>query len=52
MTKIPKELDILPMIDYNSQYEDSFLAPLRVITDKMQWILKNDETGSLEDFFN
>jgi hypothetical protein len=25
---------------------------LRVITDKMQWILKNDETGSLEDFFN
>ena len=51
MTKIPKELDILPMVDYTSQYEDSFLAPLRVITDKMNWILKNDEVGSLEDFF-
>jgi DNA polymerase elongation subunit (family B) len=52
MTKIPKELDILSMIDYTSQYEDSFLAPLRVITDKMNWILKNDEVGTLEDFFN
>jgi len=51
MTKIPKELDILPMVDYTSQYEDSFLAPLRVITDKMNWILKNDEVGTLEDFF-
>jgi DNA polymerase elongation subunit (family B) len=52
MTKIPKELDILPMVDYTSQYEDSFLAPLRVITDKMNWILKNDEVGSLENFFS
>ena len=51
MTKIPPELEILPMVDYTSQYEDSFLAPLRVITDKMNWILKNDEVGSLEDFF-
>ena len=51
ITKIPKELDILPMVDYTSQYEDSFLAPLRVITDKMNWILKNDEVGTLEDFF-
>ena len=51
MTKIPKELDILPMVDYTSQYEDSFLAPLRVITDKMNWILKNDEVGTLEEFF-
>jgi hypothetical protein len=24
---------------------------LRVITDKMNWILKNDEVGSLEGFF-
>jgi len=51
MTKIPPELEILPMVDYTSQYEDSFLAPLRVITDKMNWILKNDEVGTLEEFF-
>jgi hypothetical protein len=51
ITTIPKELDILGKIDYNQQYEKSFLEPLRVITDKLQWILKNDEIGSLEDFF-
>ena len=51
ITKIPPELEILPMVDYTSQYEDSFLTPLRVITDKMNWILKNDEVGTLEDFF-
>jgi hypothetical protein len=38
-------------IDYSQQYEKSFLEPLRVITDKLQWILKNDEIGSLEGFF-
>ena len=51
ITKIPKELDIMSKIDYSQQYEKSFLEPLRVITDKLQWILKNDEAGSLEGFF-
>jgi hypothetical protein len=51
ITKIPKELDIMSKIDYSQQYEKSFLEPLRVITDKLQWILKNDEVGSLEGFF-
>jgi len=51
ITTIPKELDIMGKIDYNQQYEKSFLEPLRVITDKMNWILKNDEVGSLEEFF-
>jgi len=51
MTKVPKELDIIGKIDYDMQYEKSFLEPLRVITDKLQWILRNDEVGSLEDFF-
>ena len=51
MTKVPKELDIIGKIDYDMQYEKSFLEPLRVITDKLQWMLKNDEVGSLEDFF-
>ena len=51
ITKIPKELDIIDQIDYSQQYEKSFLEPLRVITDKMKWILKNDEVGTLEDFF-
>jgi hypothetical protein len=51
MTKVPKELDIIGKIDYDMQYEKSFLEPLRVITDKLQWILRNDEIGSLEGFF-
>jgi hypothetical protein len=51
ITKIPKELDIMGKIDYNQQYEKSFLEPLRVITDKLHWMLKNDEVGSLESFF-
>ena len=51
ITKLPTELDIISKIDYDTQYEKSFLEPLRVITDKLQWALKNDEVGSLEDFF-
>jgi DNA polymerase elongation subunit (family B) len=51
ITKLPRELDILHKIDYDTQYEKSFLEPLRVITDTMKWVLKNDEVGSLESFF-
>jgi DNA polymerase elongation subunit (family B) len=51
ITKIPKELDIISKIDYSQQYEKSFLEPLRVITNTLKWILKNDEAGTLEDFF-
>jgi hypothetical protein len=51
ITKLPRELDIMGKIDYDTQYEKSFLEPLRVITDTMKWILKNDEVGSLESFF-
>jgi hypothetical protein len=51
ITTIPKELEIFAKIDLSQQYEKSFLEPLRVITDKLQWMLKNDEVGSLEDFF-
>jgi DNA polymerase elongation subunit (family B) len=51
ITKLPRELDIMGKIDYDTQYEKSFLEPLRVITDTMKWVLKNDEVGSLESFF-
>ena len=53
MTKLPKELDIHDKIDYNMQYEKSFVEPLKIITDKILW--KIDQTygtqGTLEDFF-
>jgi len=50
ITKLPRELDIMGKIDYDTQYEKSFLEPLRVITDTMKWVLKNDEVGTLEGF--
>ena len=53
MTQLPKELDIHDKIDYNMQYDKSFVEPLKFITDKILW--KIDQTygtqGTLEDFF-
>ena len=54
MTQLPKELDIHDKIDYNMQYDKSFVEPLKFITDKILWRI--DKTygtqGTLEDFFN
>ena len=53
MTQLPKELDIHDKIDYNMQYDKSFVEPLKFITDKILWNI--DQTygtqGTLEDFF-
>ena len=53
MTQLPRELDIYDKIDYNMQYDKSFVEPLKFITDKILW--KIDQTygtqGTLEDFF-
>ena len=53
MTQLPKELDIHDKIDYNMQYEKSFVEPLKIITDSISWRI--DQTygtqGTLEDFF-
>ncbi len=54
MTKIPRELDIVDKIDYDTQFEKSFVEPLKFITDKINWLLDSSygSQGSLEDFFN
>ena len=54
MTKIPRELDIVDRIDYDEQFEKSFSAPIRFITEKILWKIDDSygEQGSLEDFFN
>ena len=53
ITELPKELDFHKMIDYNVQFEKSFIEPLKFITDKILW--KIDQSygtqGTLEDFF-
>jgi DNA polymerase elongation subunit (family B) len=53
ITKLPKELDIHSLIDYNVQYEKSFVEPLKFITDKMNWLIDKSygQQGTLEDFF-
>ena len=54
MTKLPKELDIHNKIDYDIQYEKSFIEPLKFITDKILWRIDQSygTQGTLEDFFN
>jgi len=48
--EIPKELDIHKYIDYNTQYEKSFVEPLKIVLDSIGW--KTEEVSSLEAFFS
>ena len=51
--KFPKELDIRTKIDYDQQFEKSFVDPLKFITEKMNWLIDSSYgvQGTLEDFF-
>ena len=53
MTSFPKELDIMNYVDYNTQFEKSFIEPLKFITDKIHWAIDGTfgAQGSLESFF-
>ena len=53
ITKLPKELDFHKIIDYNVQFEKSFVEPLKFITDKILWRIDYSygTQGTLEDFF-
>ena len=53
MTEVPKELDIAGKIYYDMQYEKSFVEPLKVITEKMNWLIDSSYgvQGTLEGFF-
>ena len=53
MTEVPKELDIVSKIDYDIQFEKSFIEPLKFITEKILWHIDDSygSQGSLEDFF-
>ncbi len=48
-TIVPKELDIEKYVDYDLQFEKSFLEPLKIILDSINW--KTEHVSSLEDFF-
>jgi DNA polymerase elongation subunit (family B) len=49
-TVVPKELDIEKYVDYDLQFEKSFLEPLKIILDSINW--KTEHVSSLEGFFS
>ena len=54
MTEVPRELDITDKIDYDEQFEKSFVEPLKVITQKIDWLIDSSygAQGTLEGFFS
>ena len=53
ITSMPRELDIAAHIDYDTQFDKSFVEPLRFICDKINWLIDDSYglQGTLEDFF-
>jgi DNA polymerase elongation subunit (family B) len=47
---LPKELDIEKYIDYDMQFDKSFLEPMKIILDSIGW--KTEQVSSLADFFS
>jgi hypothetical protein len=48
-TRLPQEFGLQDYIDYDLQFNKSFLEPIRAILDCMGW--KTEKISSLEDFF-
>mgnify|MGYP000589489241 FL=1 len=53
ITTLPKELDFHKMVDYDVQFEKSFVEPLNFILTKINWMVDRSygSQGTLEDFF-
>ena len=53
ITQLPRELDIIDKIDYDTQFTKAFVEPLRFIAEKMNWLIDDSygTQGTLEDFF-
>ena len=54
ITSLPTELDLHKMVDYEVQFEKSFVEPLNVIVSKINWLVDRSygTQGTLEDFFS
>ena len=54
ITSLPTELDLHKMVDYEVQFEKSFVEPLNFISSKINWLVDRSygSQGTLEDFFS
>ena len=48
-SRLPKEFELQEYIDYETQFNKSFLEPIKVILDCMKW--STEKVNTLEDFF-
>jgi uncharacterized protein YeeX (DUF496 family) len=48
--RLPKEFELQEYIDYEMQFEKSFLEPIKVILNCMKW--STEKVSTLEDFFS
>ena len=46
---LPKEFELEPYIDYDTQFSKSFVEPLGVILDKIGWT--TEPVSTLDNFF-
>lgn len=49
LTELPKEFGLEQFIDYDTQFDKTFVEPLKTIIEPLNW--KAEEVSSLEDFF-
>jgi DNA polymerase elongation subunit (family B) len=49
ITELPKEFNLESFIDYDTQFDKTFVEPLKTIIEPLNW--KAEEVSSLEDFF-
>ena len=54
ITSLPNELDLHKTIDYDVQFEKSFVEPLNVIVSKINWLVDRSygTQGTLDEFFS
>jgi DNA polymerase elongation subunit (family B) len=49
-TRLPKEFELQEYIDYDTQFEKTFLDPIKLILNCIDW--KTEKQSTLEDFFS
>ena len=47
--RLPKEFDLQPFIDYETQFEKTFIDPIQIILTCIGW--NTEKKSTLEDFF-